>query len=137
MEVKNPQVAVLSNYEAFQLLKKAQENNKLIGGMSHSTILYEVFKHLEHKPCAGQSESKIKEFLMQLRDMPINLTKKEKLMLVNDPPDTILQLSLIIKDFYDRLSEQETELLLNASKTFCEENSQFTTDESNVDLAPS
>lgn len=27
--------------------------------------------------------------------MPINLTKKEKLMLVNDPPDSVLQLSLV------------------------------------------
>lgn len=27
--------------------------------------------------------------------MPINLTKKEKLMLINDPPDSVLQLSLV------------------------------------------
>jgi len=27
--------------------------------------------------------------------MPISLTKKEKLMLVNDPPDSVLQLSLV------------------------------------------
>lgn len=32
---------------------------------------------------------------MKLKDMPMNLTKKEKLMLVNDPPDSVLQLSLV------------------------------------------
>ncbi|XP_026812671.1 DNA-directed RNA polymerase III subunit RPC9 [Rhopalosiphum maidis] len=118
MEVKNPQVAVLCNNEVFELLKKSQENTKLIGGMNHSTILYEVNKYLEQRPCAKQNATKIREFLIELKDMPINLTKKEKLMLVNDPPDSVLQLSLGIKDFYDRLSEPETEMLLYATKKF-------------------
>uniref|UniRef100_A0A2S2N839 DNA-directed RNA polymerase III subunit RPC9 n=1 Tax=Schizaphis graminum TaxID=13262 RepID=A0A2S2N839_SCHGA len=118
MEVKNPQVAVLSNNEVFEILKKTQEIIKRIGGMNHSTILYEVNKYLEQRPCAEQNATKIRKFLKELKDMPINLTKKEKLMLVNDPPDSVLQLSLGIKDFYERLSEPETEMLLYAAKKF-------------------
>ncbi|NP_001128379.1 calcitonin gene-related peptide-receptor component protein [Acyrthosiphon pisum] len=118
MEVKNPQVAVLCNNEVFELLKKTQENTKLIGGMNHSTILYEVNKYLEQRACAEQNPNKIREFLIKLKHMPINLSKKEKLMLVNDPPDSVLRLSLGIKDFYDRLSEPETEMLLFATKKF-------------------
>ncbi|XP_050436648.1 DNA-directed RNA polymerase III subunit RPC9 [Adelges cooleyi] len=132
MEVKNTQVAVLSNYEVFELFKKTQENVKLIGGMNHSTILYEVSKYLEEKPCANQNGEKIREFLLQLKDMPISLTKKEKLMLVNDPPDSVLQLSLGIKDFYDRLGEQETEMLLNATKQFGGEPNVHETSEENT-----
>lgn len=50
---------------------------------------------MENKPCALQSADKIRSFLINLKNMPINLSKKEKLMLVNDPPDSILQLSLV------------------------------------------
>jgi len=118
MEVKNPQVAVLTNNEVFKILKETQENTRLLGGMNHSTILYEVNKYLEQRPCADQNANKIEEYLLKLKHMPINLSKKEKLMLINDPPDSVLQLSLGIKDFYDRLSESETEMLLNASRQF-------------------
>lgn len=55
----------------------------------------QVNKYLEQRPCAKQDPIKIKEYLIKLKHMPINLTKKEKLMLVNDPPDSVLQLSLV------------------------------------------
>ncbi|VVC30103.1 RNA polymerase II, Rpb4, core,RNA polymerase II, Rpb4,HRDC-like [Cinara cedri] len=131
MEVKNSQVAVLCNNEVLGLLKRTQENYKLIGTINHSTILYEVNKYLEQRPCASQNADKIKKYLIKLKHMPINLTKKEKLMLVNDPPDSVLQLSLGIKDFYERLSEPETDMLLNASKEFAEqtENAKISEDE--------
>lgn len=46
--------------------------------------------------------------------MPINLTKKEKLMLVNDPPDSVLQLSLvnITTIFVYLLTNSNTKILL-------------------------
>lgn len=55
----------------------------------------QVNKYLEKRPCAEQNSKKIKEYLVKLKHMPIRLTKKEKLMLVNDPPDSVLQLSLV------------------------------------------
>jgi hypothetical protein len=50
---------------------------------------------MENKACAFQSPDKIRAYLIKLKNMPINLTKKEKLMLINDPPDSVLQLSLV------------------------------------------
>lgn len=50
---------------------------------------------MEQRPCAKQDANKIREYLLELKNMPVNLTKKEKLMLINDPPDSVLQLSLV------------------------------------------
>jgi len=55
----------------------------------------QVNKYLEQRACAEQNPNKIREFLIKLKHMPINLSKKEKLMLVNDPPDSVLRLSLV------------------------------------------
>lgn len=57
--------------------------------------MLQVNKYMENRACASQNADKIKEYLIKLKNMPINLTKKEKLMLVNDPPESVLHLSLV------------------------------------------
>lgn len=58
-------------------------------------FILQVHKYMENKACAFQSVDKIRAYLMKLKNMPMNLTKKEKLLLINDPPDSVLQLSLV------------------------------------------
>jgi len=63
--------------------------------LANICFFLQVNKYLEQRACADQNPSKIREFLIKLKHMPINLSKKEKLMLVNDPPDSVLRLSLV------------------------------------------
>ncbi|XP_020619842.1 DNA-directed RNA polymerase III subunit RPC9-like [Orbicella faveolata] len=123
MEVINEKAAMLSNYEVFQLLQETVNQNK--GDKSKkrqkhlvnlSTICYEAQKHLEKTPCKSQSPEIIEEFLKAIQ--PFNLTRVEKLQLLNLRPTTPVEIQLIIEDSEERLkTDQEIEELLNVIAT--------------------
>ncbi|KAJ7333903.1 hypothetical protein OS493_015997 [Desmophyllum pertusum] len=126
MEVLNEKAAMLSNYEVYQLLQETENQNK--GDKSKkskkrqkhlvnlSTICYEARKHLEKTPCKNQSPEIIEEFLKAVQ--PFNLTRAEKLQLLNLRPTTPVEIQLIIEDSEERLkTDQEIEELLNVIAT--------------------
>lgn len=100
MEVINEKAAMLSNYEVFQLLQETVNQSK--GDKSKkrqkhlvnlSTICYEAQKHLEKTPCKSQSPEIIEEFLKAIQ--PFNLTRAEKLQLLNLRPTTPVEIQLV------------------------------------------
>lgn len=120
MEVLNEKAAMLSNYEVYQLLLETEMQNK--GGKTKmkqpkhlvnlSTICYEARKHLEKTPCKSQSPEIIEDFLKAME--PFNLTRGEKLQLLNLRPTTPVEIQLIIEDSEERLkTDQEIEQLLD------------------------
>ncbi|KAL9981090.1 hypothetical protein ACROYT_G009749 [Oculina patagonica] len=123
MEVLNEKAAMLSNYEVYQLLQETENQSK--GDKSKkrqkhlvnlSTICYEARKHLEKTPCKNQSPEIIEEFLKAMQ--PFNLTRAEKLQLLNLRPTTPVEIQLIIEDSEERLkTDQEIEELLNVIAT--------------------
>lgn len=51
--------------------------------------------YLHELPCSSQTPEKIDNLMKELKLFPIPLTKLEKLMICNNPPETVLQLSLV------------------------------------------
>ncbi|PFX17286.1 DNA-directed RNA polymerase III subunit RPC9-like [Stylophora pistillata] len=123
MEVLNDKAAMLSNYEVYQLLLETENQNKVDKSKKRqkhlvnlSTICYEARKHLEKTPCKHQSPEIIEEFLKAMQ--PFNLTRAEKLQLLNLRPTTLVEIHLIIEDSEERLkTDQEIEELLNVIAT--------------------
>ncbi|XP_018903738.1 DNA-directed RNA polymerase III subunit RPC9 isoform X2 [Bemisia tabaci] len=118
MEVTNSSAALLCNYEVLTYLNElkskaqtAQEKNSHL-----ATILYETSHYLTDSLNNAPRIANIPEFLTDLLSFPVALTKEEKLLLVNSPPSSALQLSLLIKDCDDRLSENQIESLLEIIK---------------------
>lgn len=58
-----------------------------------ATIIYETLRHLENTPCKTQSSETIQTCLKSLE--PFKLNKNEKLMLINNPPSTALEIQLV------------------------------------------
>ncbi|XP_014260859.1 uncharacterized protein LOC106673290 isoform X1 [Cimex lectularius] len=110
----NPEVASLSNCEVLSLLNELKDNSQIStkSGNQFATILYETSQYL-HNLHAQQSEQDVRNLLKALLDFPIPLTYREKLMIVNTPPKTALELSLIMRNYDERLTEQEVEDLLS------------------------
>ncbi|XP_076338517.1 RNA polymerase III subunit I isoform X3 [Tachypleus tridentatus] len=106
--------ALLSNYEVYTLLKDFQEEKKLSRNVKHSqnlaTISYETLRYLEQTPCTHLNEEAIHKFLMEIQ--PYNLTKAEKLQLINHRPTALVEIQLLIEESEERLTEENMEEIL-------------------------
>ncbi|TEB39978.1 hypothetical protein FA13DRAFT_43680 [Coprinellus micaceus] len=137
MEVVNPRSALLSNYEvltllreleadhltrskAMQRIKKEEEaNGTLVPG--HNTTVVETSENLrtveveaiqylgaDYLPTSGQTAEGITKMVKALE--PYELTKAEKLQIVNLAPTTPVELYVIVEELEDRLGDRMDEL---------------------------
>nr|XP_011450408.2 DNA-directed RNA polymerase III subunit RPC9 [Crassostrea gigas] len=115
MEVVNENSAMLSNFEVYGLLTDIQAGRGQNKPNKHqqqlATITYETIKYLETKPCKHQSEESITEFMKELQSF--NLTKAEKVQILNLCPTTAVEIQLIIEESEERLTEEQIYKLLD------------------------
>ncbi|XKL67598.1 hypothetical protein PGB90_003089 [Kerria lacca] len=114
MEVKNPQTAFLSNYEVLSLINEMKPTSFTVNqeASQFATIMYETSHYLQDFPCINQNPDKIHRLMTTLKDFPIPLTKLEKLMICNNPPESVLQLSLILNEKKTHMTECESNKIL-------------------------
>ncbi|VDI24194.1 DNA-directed RNA polymerase III subunit RPC9-like [Mytilus edulis] len=114
MEVKNDNSAILSNYEVLQLLSDIHTGRGQIKPNKHqknlATITYETVKYLENTPCKNQSPELIQNIMTDLQ--AFNLTKAEKLQILNQCPTSAVEIQLIIEESEERLTEDQIYQLL-------------------------
>jgi hypothetical protein len=110
MEVVNENVALLSNLEVLTLLRDIQagQNGQQKPGkhqQSLATIVYETMKYLEDTPCARQTPAHVNSFMESVK--PFNLTKAEKLQLLNSKPSCLVEAYLMVEEADERLNVEE------------------------------
>lgn len=126
MEVVNGCAALLTNQEVLVLLSDIQAGT--VGKKPNyqqqnlATICYETVKYLEKTPCKTQDSEFIREFTKKLQ--PFNLTKAEILQLLNHLPTTGVEIQLLVEESEERLTEQQTDDLLNIIEDFIAKNSE-------------
>ncbi|CAG8794610.1 19933_t:CDS:2 [Gigaspora margarita] len=101
---------MLSNYEVLALLREMDEKQREQANSNPNvkfaenlkTIQFEVIQNLSssESPSSTQTPEQIETTLTQLKNY--NLTKSEKLQLINLRPQSIAELELIIEDCEDR-----------------------------------
>jgi hypothetical protein len=114
MEVVKERSAFLSNYEVYALLKETQRGmKKKSGGLQNlATVVYETSQYLETTPCKNQTPEDIESCLKKLQKF--QLTKTEKLQLLNLRPVSQVEIHLIIEDIDDRFSEDKISEMIAA-----------------------
>jgi hypothetical protein len=130
MEIVNKNVTFLTNCEVYQLLKplaKTNINNSTNKLEQQSktkdsnlpTIVYESLRYLEKTPCVDQSPQLIEDFLKKLDEKKneFNLTKIEKLQLINQKPTNAVELQYIIEDSEERFTLEQMDDLLEFTIT--------------------
>uniref|UniRef100_A0A023FA21 DNA-directed RNA polymerase III subunit RPC9 n=1 Tax=Triatoma infestans TaxID=30076 RepID=A0A023FA21_TRIIF len=120
MEVKQADAGSLCNCEVLSLLNECKESIGIgsKAGNQFATILYEASQYLQNN-LDGQTEQDVKNLLTALLHFPVSLTHDEKLMIVNTPPRTPLELSVIVHNYDERLTEQQVEKLLTIVASNC------------------
>jgi len=111
MEIVNANVAKLSNFEVMRHLQKVKDGRKKDKRQGQlATITYETLRYLENTPCQEQTPESITACLKAFE--PFNLNKNEKLMMINSPPTTALEIQLMIEESEERLTEEQVQRLL-------------------------
>lgn len=104
---------MLSNFEVLSLLQELnteQKKRRFARCSPLATIIYEATRYLEDTPCKHQTADQVRNFLTALKEY--KLTKAEKLMLLNNPPTTALEVQVMVEESEERFSEEEVEKLL-------------------------
>ncbi|KIK06229.1 hypothetical protein K443DRAFT_674514 [Laccaria amethystina LaAM-08-1] len=142
MEVVNPRVALLSNFEVFTLLQELESDHltrtklaqrikkeeEASGTVHGSSTLANINAHLEatenlrtieveaigylsadYLPTSSQSAEGITKLVKDL--VPYELTKAEKLQMVNLAPTLAVELYVIVEELEDRLGDRMEEIL--------------------------
>ncbi|KAL1497409.1 hypothetical protein ABEB36_008386 [Hypothenemus hampei] len=110
MEIINANAATLSNFEVLKHLQKIKDSKRKHKGQL-ATITYETLRYLEETPCKDQTPQKIANCLKALQ--PFNLSKTEKLMLINTPPTTPLEIQLLVEESEEKLTEEQVQQILD------------------------
>ncbi|XP_046995445.1 DNA-directed RNA polymerase III subunit RPC9 isoform X2 [Schistocerca americana] len=111
METINANAAILSNYEVWILLQEIRgkkQHSNAFGQLA--TITYETTRYLQDTPCSQQTPEIIENFLRALE--PFKLTKSEKVMLLNNPPTTPVEIQLMVEESEERLTDEQVGQLL-------------------------
>ncbi|ODN06618.1 DNA-directed RNA polymerase III subunit RPC9 [Orchesella cincta] len=112
-------IGPLSNYEVYQFFKEVKEGNvrgpknanKWKFNTHLNTVTYEVLQYLQRTPCIVQSPEIIEEFLTKLH--PYNLTKAERLTILNTRPSQPVDIQAIVEESEERLTESQIEEILD------------------------
>ncbi|XP_049867607.1 DNA-directed RNA polymerase III subunit RPC9-like [Pectinophora gossypiella] len=112
METIKANAAFLCNYEVMQILQELKDNtqkkHKREGSLA--TVTYETVHYLQDTECKNQSAQAIQNFLEAMKKF--KLTKTEKLMMVNTPPRTELEIQLVVQESEERLTEEEVKNII-------------------------
>ncbi|KAI5641711.1 RNA polymerase rpb4 domain-containing protein [Phthorimaea operculella] len=112
METIKANTAFLCNYEVMQILQELKDNtqkkHKREGSLA--TVTYETVHYLQDTECKKQNAQSIQKFLEAMKQF--KMTKTEKLMMVNTPPRTELEIQLIVQESEERLSEEEVKKII-------------------------
>lgn len=131
MDFQRDSIRPLSNYETYLVVKQIHTtNNDRESGkrgkkgqnrtVEHcnfglNTVTYETLKYLEQTPCVEQTPDIIRQFYIAMKKF--DLKKNEILQILNLRPTTPVELQLIIEDSETRLTEAQSNELIDLIRT--------------------
>ena len=119
-------VGLLSNFEVFEYLKEIKDSGNVTGGHGSNhdrlyqlssnthmpTLIYETLRYfkIHNSPCIVQSADIVNKFVGKLKDF--NLTKAEKLTILNLRPTQPVDIQAIVEESEERLTEDQVAQIL-------------------------
>ncbi|KAG2195603.1 hypothetical protein INT46_002327 [Mucor plumbeus] len=119
MQIKTVRSALITNYEVLRLLEESQEAQKQVQKADQSveypehlrTVQFELTEYLKETPCSTQTPEQIKHFMDAISQY--ELTKAEKLQILNLRPKSTVEIYLLIEECEERFTEEDLEQMLS------------------------
>lgn len=115
MEVIEGKEKMLSNYEVLTILKEVKEstkNDKSTTNKNLATIAYETINYLEGLQHYNDlKDENVLDYLGEMKKF--NLTKLERLQILNQRPTSMVELQILIEENEERFSEEAMEIMLD------------------------
>lgn len=105
---------MLSNYEVLKILKDVKETTKSSKSSNKNlaTITYETINYLEGlKHYNELRDEHVIDYLEEMKRF--NLTKLEKLQILNQRPKSMVELQVLIEENEERFSEEAMDMILD------------------------
>ncbi|KAL1934358.1 hypothetical protein VTP01DRAFT_6540 [Rhizomucor pusillus] len=123
MQLIKAQSALLSNYEVLRLIEERQQvQNETKAQDPDSvypenllTIQHELSEYLKNTPCSTQTPEQVQQFLEAFSQF--ELTRAEKLQILNLRPRSTVDIYLIIEECEERFGEEDLDSMLNIIAT--------------------
>ncbi|OBZ84719.1 DNA-directed RNA polymerase III subunit RPC9 [Choanephora cucurbitarum] len=123
MKIKSARAAHISNYEVLRLLEESQEAQKQAQILNPllqfpeqlRTVQFELNEYLKQTPVGTQSKEQLQNFLQAISKF--ELTKAERLQIINLRPKSTVEIYLVIEECEERFSEEDLEQMLLAILT--------------------
>ena len=101
-------VMILTNFEILHLLESESKDST---NQDLNTLDFELSNWLHSTIKNSPSLETVAKFLTELKSLNLNLNKLEELHLINSRPKSLVELSVYIEEYQDRLSESQIESL--------------------------
>lgn len=130
-------VGLLSNYEVFAYIKELKDTGVIGGAHGHGsnhdrihqlststhmpTLIYETLRYFktQNSPCTVQSPDIVKNFVGKLKEF--NLTKAEKLTILNLRPTQPVEIQAIVEESEERLTEEQVSRIIQLVEEYLPE----------------
>ncbi|GAN07635.1 DNA-directed RNA polymerase III subunit RPC9 [Mucor ambiguus] len=120
MQIKSVRSALITNYEVLRLLEESQEAQKQVQKHDSSveypehlrTVQFELTEYLKETPCSTQTPEQISNFMEAISKF--ELTKAEKLQILNLRPKSTVEIYLLIEECEERFTEEDLEQMLTS-----------------------
>ncbi|CEP18147.1 hypothetical protein [Parasitella parasitica] len=119
MRIKTVRSALITNYEVLRLLEESQDAQKQAQKADSSveypehllTVQFELTEYLKETPCSTQTPEQISYFMDAISKF--DLTKAEKLQILNLRPKSTVEIYLLIEECEERFTEEDLEQMLS------------------------
>ena len=102
-----------SNTQQLEQLQQQQQLVNINIDKHLPTIVYESLRYLEKTCCVNQTPEIVSEFLRKCKEKEFQLTKTEKLQLINHRPTTLVELQVLIEDAEERFTVEQIDEILD------------------------
>eukprot|EP00743_Colponemidia_sp_Colp-15_P012243 GILK01013869.1.p1 GENE.GILK01013869.1~~GILK01013869.1.p1 ORF type:complete len:153 (-),score=23.76 GILK01013869.1:101-559(-) len=125
MDIKDPQAALVTNYEVLQTIVRAQalRAKKALDKPSKAPILSDqrtaelnvfstkVIEYMQHSPASVETRGSIEKATAAL-DSQFKLTRLERLQIINLRPDKPVEVHMIVEECPERMTSQQVDDLI-------------------------
>ena len=121
MEIVSRNDGILCNHEVFDIVteRMSRSTRSNADSQNRETIERKLIKYMNSRDKCVSSVEAIGNFIEDLKERNISLTKAEIMVMLNHLPTTVVEIHLIVEECVERLDEDDIQYILDSVERNC------------------